>query len=179
MKDYIYAKAEALARRLGTRDPMEALEALGVVTVMTDRYPKCGMKGYCAVINRIKYVVLNSKMRPQECTVTAAHELGHIVLHGAELAGAGMLADKYLAMNGGRLEREADMFAADFLLDDARVTECILSADADFFNVARMLRIPREFLAFKMYSMVQRGVGGEANIPIELSTDFLASERRK
>ncbi|MBO4368400.1 MAG: ImmA/IrrE family metallo-endopeptidase [Clostridia bacterium] len=176
MKDHIFAKAESLAHKYATRDPFEILEMLGAVVILSERYARDGLKGYCTIINRTKYAVVNARLPKAERTVAAAHELGHLVLHSAELMAGGALVDSYLSMNSGRLEREADMFAADFLLDDAAVTECILSADADFFKVARILHVPQEFLAFKLYSMVQRGAGG-GNIPIGLYTDFLSPER--
>ena len=70
-----------------------------------------------------------------------------------------------------RLERQANFFAADFLIDDDEVLDLMHSGDADFFDVARSLRIPAPFFAFKLYSMVDRGYA--MRMPVDLDSTFL------
>ena len=45
----------------------------------------------------------------------------------------------------GRLEREANFFAADLLLDDEEVLDLIHSGNTYFFSVAKELCIPAPF----------------------------------
>lgn len=40
----IYEDAERLAKRYGTRDPFELLDAMNVVVKFTDKFPKDGLK---------------------------------------------------------------------------------------------------------------------------------------
>ena len=75
----------------------------------------------------------------------------------------------------GKKEREANVFAADFLIRDADVLELMQSCDSNFFNVSKALRIPAPFFAFKLYSMVERGHA--MRMPVDLDSTFLARKR--
>ena len=70
-----------------THDPrsIELLDGLGVVTSFTHRFRQDGLKGFCTIINRTRYVVINDRLCDEEQRVVAAHEAGHIVLHDTEL----------------------------------------------------------------------------------------------
>ena len=74
------------------------------------------------------------------------------------------------------MEREANFFGADLLIDDDAVLDLVHSHDADFFNVSKALCVPCEFFAFKLYSMVERGF--PMRMPVGLNSAFLASKRR-
>lgn len=67
----------------------------------------------------------------------------------------------------GRLEREANFFAADLLLDDAEVLDPIHSGNTDFFSVAKELCIPAPFFTFKMYSLIRRGEHRQLSVDID------------
>lgn len=58
----IYEDAERLAKRYGTRDPFELLDAMNVVVKFTDKFPKDGLKGFCTFMNITKYVVINDRL---------------------------------------------------------------------------------------------------------------------
>lgn len=64
------------------------------------------------------------------------------------------------------------MFAADFLIRDEDVLKRMKACDSNFFNVAKALRIPAPFFAFKLYSMVERGYA--MRMPVDLDSAFLA-----
>lgn len=74
----------------------------------------------------------------------------------------------------GRLEREANFFAADLLLDDAEVLDLIHSGNTDFFSVAKELCIPASFFAFKMYSLIRRGE--HLQLPVDIDNRFLRAK---
>lgn len=171
MNDSIYLAAERLRKKHMTRDPFELLDDLGVVTSFTRRFRRDGLKGFCTIVNRTRYVVINDWLCDEEQRVVAGHEAGHIVLHGAELK-VGAFKDNDVYMAKGRQEREANFFAADFLIGDADVLEAMRECDSNFFTVARALSIPEPFFAFKLYSMVERGYS--MRIPVELDNAFLA-----
>lgn len=75
-------------------------------------------------------------------------------------------------MATGKKEREANVFAADFLIQDEDVLKRMKACDSNFFNVAKALRIPAPFFAFKLYSMVERGYA--MRMPVDLDSAFLA-----
>ena len=175
MKNTIYAQVESLTRKHGTRDPFALLDALGAVTQFSDRYASDGLKGFCMILNRTRYVVINSKLSPEDQRVTAAHELGHLVMHGSELrCGAFRDSDIYQPQN--RWEREANFYGADLLIRDSDVLELMREGNANFFTVAGALRVPCEFFAFKLYSMIERGL--PMRMPVELDSNFLAGKRK-
>ena len=173
MKDYLFLQAERCRRRCGTRDPYGLLASLGAEVRLSDRYPEDGLRGYCAVMNRTDYVVINAKLAEAERRVVAAHEAGHLVLHRDRLK-VGALKDMDLYNAADSMEREANLFAADFLIDDADVLELACGRDEDFFRAASRLEVPAPFFAFKLYSMVSRGHG--MTLPVQPDSTFL---RRK
>ena len=116
----IYEDAERLAKRYGTRDPFELLDAMNVVVKFTDKFPKDGLKGFCTFMNKTKYVVINDRLSSIEARVVAGHEAGHIIRHATELK-VGAFQDNDIYMATGKKEREANVFAADFLIRDADV----------------------------------------------------------
>lgn len=170
MTEMIFTQAQRCRERYGTSDPYELLDAMGVVLVHSDAYPRDGLRGYCTVMNRTKYVVINQKQPEEEHRVVAAHEGGHLILHKAQLK-VGAMRDFDVYNVTSRLERQANFFAADFLIDDDAVLDLMHSRDADFFDAAKELLIPAPFLSFKLYSMVNRGFN--MRVPVDLNSTFL------
>ena len=125
-------------------------------------------------MNKTKYVVINDRLSSIEARVVAGHEAGHIIRHATELK-VGAFQDNDIYMATGKKEREANVFAADFLIRDADVLELMQSCDSNFFNVSKALRIPAPFFAFKLYSMVERGHA--MRMPVDLDSTFLARKR--
>lgn len=140
----IFLETEPLARKYGTRDPFELLDSLNVVVEFSMAFPCEGLKGFCTIMNRTCYVVINAHLRSEEQRIVAGHEAGHIVVHADDLK-IGMFRDSDIYTATGRMEREANTFAADFLIPDDEVMEHLRSCDANFFNVARTLCIPSSF----------------------------------
>lgn len=170
MSDYIYEQVKRCRKRYKCSDPYDLLAGMGVVLVKSMSYPKDGLRGYCTVMNKTKYVVINARQPLEEQRIVAGHEAGHLILHKDELkVGALRDFDVYNPVN--MLERQANLFAADFLIDDDEVLDLMHSHDADFFNVAKELQIPAPFFAFKLYSMVSRGYN--MRVPIDLDSTFL------
>lgn len=171
MNDSIYTKAEELAHRFGSRDPYLLLEALNTTVDFTHEFRRDGLKGFCVILNKQRYVVINGYLCDEEARVVAAHEAGHIVLHRNELK-MSPFHDDNIYLSKSRTEREANFFAADFLISDKDVLDAMNGYDANFFSVARALCIPEQFFAFKLYSMVERGYS--MKMPVELDSTFLA-----
>ena len=73
---------------------------------------------------------------------TVAHELGHFILHylGTEYAkeGQAMVADRY---GSGRVETEANWFAASFLMPKTEFVDCWRMSDGDRDIVASVFRV--------------------------------------
>ena len=150
----IHGTAERLVRMYKTRDPFELLDALRVVTRFTHRFDARGLKGFCTVVNRTRYVVINGKLEESEQRVVASHEAGHIVLHGKELR-VGALRDLDIFRAVGKEEREANCFGANLLIPDEEVLDLMRSADANFLR-GQALGVPRNSCPSSR-SLVERG----------------------
>ena len=170
MNGMIFDQAQRCRKRFHTSDPFELLKNMGVVLMYSTKYPRDGLRGYCTVMNRIMYVVINANQTEEEQRVVAAHEAGHLVLHRTQLK-AGAMSDFDVFNVKSRLERQANFFAADFLINDNDALNIIQSNDVDFFDAAKELLIPAPFFAFKLYSMVDRGYA--MRMPVDLDSTFL------
>lgn len=171
MLNTIFAEATRYRKKYNTRDPFELLNALNVNTDFTRAYPKDGLKGYCTILNRIEYARINDYLLMPEKVVVAGHEVAHIILHLKDLK-IGAFQDHDIYNATGKKEREANFFAAEFMLDDEEVLDLMHSCGANFFSVAKALCVPAPFFAFKLYSMVERGYA--MRMPVDLDSAFLA-----
>ena len=172
MTDVIFNEAVRYRKRFHTSDPFELLDEMGVILKFSDMYPRDGLRGFCALMNRIRYVVINGKQPEEEQRVVAAHEAAHLILHMDQLK-AGAMRDFGVYNVTSRLERQANFFAADFLIDDEAVLDQIQTSDGNFLDVAKNLLIPAPFFQFKLFSMVNRG--HSMRMPGDLDSTFLKS----
>ena len=172
LTDVIFDQVMRIRKRFHTSDPFELLKRMGVVLIFSDAFPRDGLRGFCTVMNRIRYVVINAKQPEEEQRVVAAHEAAHLILHMDRLK-AGAMRDFGVYNVTSRLERQANFFAADFLIDDEEVLDQMQTSDGDFLCVAKKLLIPAPFFQFKLYSMVNRGYS--MRVPGDLNATFLKS----
>ena len=110
-------------------------------------------------------------LSPQERKIVAAHELGHILLHSDKLKAAAHHEMNIYDM-GDKTEYQANLFAADLLIDDEDVEDLARSEEMDYFTMAQYLSTNPQLLAFKLFSMARRGY--HYNVPITPKSDFLA-----
>jgi len=174
LNDRIFREAQKARKLAGSNDPFELLEALHAVVRPSALYAADGLRGFCAIMNRTRYVVINQKQPEEEQRVTAAHEGGHLILH-SDILRAAPLRDFDIYNATGRLERQANFFAAEYMIDDEAVLDLMHSHDADFFDVSQTLCIPAPFFAFKLYSMIDRGY--PMRMPVDLDSTFLKGRR--
>jgi Zn-dependent peptidase ImmA (M78 family) len=170
---YIHMRAEDLARKFRTRCPYELLDAIGAVTKVSYAYAADGLKGYCMIMNRQMFAVINGNLSEDDRRVVAGHEAAHLVLHKKDILSSPVrvLKDFALYDNSGKLEFEANTFLANFLVSDNDILESMKNPEGDFFTTAKELEIPPPLLAFKLYSMAQRGF--EVKNPMNLTSKFL------
>ena len=157
--DRIRLHALTLKSRYAT--PEEACGALDIRLLRIPMGREDGAcKGFFLMQSRIKAIVLNADISPRSRSIILAHELGHAVLH-AESAGARGFHDFSPFDETDRCEYEANLFAAEFLLDDKAVLEA-LNGGASFFDAAKRLRVPPELLDFKFRVLKRMGCIPEA-----------------
>lgn len=172
IRDYIFFEVERILKKYATRDPYELLDSIGAVTKISYEYPRGGLKGYCTILNRIPYAIINGNLNDDDKRVAAGHEAAHLIIHRNQIMSSPVKAmqDFNLYDNSGRVESEANFFLADFITSDEDVLD-IIGSGCDYFAAARSLRVPAPLMAFKLYSMMRRGY--KVRNPAELDSKFL------
>ena len=118
--------------------------------------------------SRCKIAVVNSELEDLVQRVILAHELAHGVLH----VDSKIRTFHELSYLDDRdfMEREANIFAAEFLVDDTDLFDT-LQSHTDFFSVASSLNVPPELLDFKLRLLEKRD--GRFQAPYLAQSDFL------
>ena len=133
---YIYTKTAKLIKKFGTRDPFEIMDQMHIVVMESSRYQK--LKGYCFMSCKTIYVMISSFLSEEEKKIVAAHELGHIILHRSQLKMAPMKDDTLYNMMDNT-EYQANLFAADLLIDDEDIAKMVQNEDLDYFGLCSSL----------------------------------------
>ena len=169
--DYITEVAEKLTRKQKTRDPYELCDALGIRV----RYKDLGndIKAYYFYHSRIRNIVLNTRISEAVQRILVAHELGHDRLH-MDIAMLKGFQEVELFDMALPTEFEANLFAAEILIDDDELLELLNDEDKSFFGVARELYVPAPLLDFKFRMLKHKGYRIEP--PQIANGDFLKHE---
>ena len=164
----ISEKIDALIRKYDTRNPFELCENLNIRI----RYKDLGVaiKAYYFYHARIKNIVLNTRVGDIVQKILCAHELGHALLHG-ELAAMRGFQELEMFDITSRTEYEANLFAAELLIDDSKLFELLNDNEKSFFDVAKVMYVPVELLDFKFRILKNKGYRLEA--PYIAESDFM------
>ena len=165
---YITSEVERLIKKHDTRNPLELCKAMDIQVRYKDL--DNSIKAYFVVISRIKNIVINNRIHSTVQRILLAHELGHAVLH-QEIALLRGFQELELFDTHDPTEYEANLFAAELLIEDCELLELLNDSDKSFFGVARELYVPAELLDFKFRVMKKKGYRIEA--PYVSRSDFL------
>lgn len=156
----ILKKATQMAAASG-RNPFTAARQNAILIRREALDEAC--KGFFVSYCRSKAITLRDNMSEALSRVVCAHELGHAVLHpnDADVYGRGISDTK---------EREANLFAAEFLLDDDEVLA--LLKELDLYALAGRLNVPGEIVSMKLEMMRHKGTY-TGPIPLDLRADFM------
>jgi Zn-dependent peptidase ImmA (M78 family) len=145
--------ANALAARFKTRDPYEIANGLNIRVRLADDFTR--LKGMYTIIARNRFIILNGKLSEQTKKIVLAHEIGHDRLHYALAKTTGLREITLYDMNT-RPEYEANIFAAELLLDTERVLELIYDG-RDILETAKILGSDVNLIALKVASLTKQG----------------------
>ena len=154
--DYICREVKRLKKKYHESDPFKLCDAMGIILLdapMGNYQGAC--KGFFLTQSRKRSITINIDLPEELQRIIVTHELGHAVLH-AKAAGVNAFHDFELFDSASIMEYEANIFAADFLMDDDDVLEK-LNEDISFFGAAALLRVPPELLDFKFRLMKRNG----------------------
>ena len=108
-----------LAWKYGTTDPEEMADYLNVITMNIPMGNN--IAGYYKYIKRRKYIFINSNIKNDTYRrVILAHELGHSIMHRTQNC---TFMNEYTLLLTSKIEKQANIFAAYFLIDDSLLIE--------------------------------------------------------
>ena len=118
---------------------------------------------------RIKTITVNSDLPEIVQKIIVAHELGHATLHRTSAVQA--FHEVVMYDSSSIKEKEANLFAAELLLEDGEVLDA-LNQDVTFFSAAAQLRVPMEMLDFKFRLLKWKGYK-MLESPIQVNSNFM------
>lgn len=166
----VCSAVESLKRRYDENDPFELCKAVGIKLLFQPMGKRpSSIKGFFLEVKRIRSITVNSDLPEVIQRIIAAHELGHAVQH--HTGGIHHFHEIVLFDQTSEQEKEANLFAAELLLDDQDVMNS-LNQDTTFFAAAAALRVPIELLDFKFRIMKWKGYK-LVEPPINAASNFL------
>lgn len=146
---------ECIRKKYQEDDPFRLCKVMGIVLLFepfgTD---PDAIKGFYLESHRIKTITVNSDLPEVVQKIIVTHEIGHAVLHRNR--GVCAFHDVTMFDENSEMERDANLFTAEFLMKDDDVLSC-LNADNTFFSAAAQLYVPMELLDFKFRVMKWKG----------------------
>ncbi len=127
------------------------------------------IKGFFVHHCRIKVIIINSDMPENLKRIILAHELGHALLHTEK--GIKTFQESCIFNINNSLEKEANQFAADLLIDEDKFMElCQLEHSCE--AVAAYLQVPVQLLCYK-WEMMEKYNENLGEFPFQAKNSFL------
>lgn len=156
-----------LKEKYGTSDPFELCDVLDILLIcMHFGQEKDAIKGFNVKVYGIETILLNVDLPDDLQRLVLAHELCHALLHEP-----GTIHGFGLNTCSGISEREANLFAAELLIEDDDVLNT-LAENPDFYSAAHILGVPPDILGFKIEMMNKDG-HSHLHIPTPPRSDCL------
>lgn len=150
---YIIRVVDELKKKYGTNDPYELCDLLGIRIRRKDLKKK--LKGFFYYQSRIPNIVIDSNVNEVLERILIAHELGHAILH-KEIAMMKGFQEMEVFDSTAITENEANLFSAEFLLEDKDVLNQL--KEHSFFQAAQALYVPAALLDYKFRAMCEKGL---------------------
>ena len=163
----IYKKTQLLLQKSKTRNPFCIAEDNGLHIRFCDDFKQ--LKGMYLVIKKNRFIFINSNLPEYLQKIVCAHELGHDILH-RHLAESAAIKEFMLYAMSSRPEYEANIVAADILLDDKEIYELARVGHTNK-HIAYELNTDINLIKIKINSMNNRGY--KLNLQTKPPADFL------
>lgn len=152
--EYIREKASQVIAAASCRDPFEAARLAGVKVTFKDLG---SLKGAYFPAFETPVIAVNQSLDDNMKKIICAHELGHHLLHGRT---ARSCRELRFDSTAGILEREANIFAAAFLIDYDRALS-FLKDGYTIDQTAAILETSAQLLKFflSLYGIAQAPCG--------------------
>lgn len=156
--DYILKTVQDVIQETGSRNLEEICSYYGVEIRRHDLKRKLKAYFYYNPADEIPFIVIDLNVSDIFYRILLAHEIGHYFLHRQEGIVHAFCFQEFdvLEMNVIQDEEyEANLFAAELLLEDSNVMEALHSNS--FFTAAAMLKVPAALLDFKVRNLQSKG----------------------
>ncbi len=141
---------QKLIRRFGTRDPFEIAAGLGFIVKIRNDFKK--QRGSFAVILGNVFIFINGSLSEEMQRMVCAHELGHALLHRELVTDSPWILEHELFDMKDRTEYEANLFAANLLIDETEMAE-MLEEGRDVSETAAYFHVNVNLLLLKLADM--------------------------
>ena len=142
LKSCIRKEIEKLYKKYKTKDPKELCSYLDIKII----YENLGsINGYFQSSCRIKIIHLNTNLEENFSRFVLAHELGHAILH--EKLNLMFLETNTFDLKD-KYERQANIFAAELLLDDT-LKNIYYESNCTVNEIACIEKVPVELVKYK------------------------------
>ena len=170
--NHINKEARRLVKWAGTRDPFRIARQLGIHVLFHNDFKS--LKGMYKVIKRSRFIFINSNLPEGDQKTVCAHELGHDRFH-RHFAKNGVLQEFMLYDMRSKPEYEANIFAAELLIDDREVLE-LTAEGRDIYQMASELDCDMNLVLIKIDEL--RKQGHDLRTPYHPQSDFLGEPSR-
>lgn len=136
----IKQKANSMARKYNSRNPLEIIKNLNVILVY---YPLKDVRGFYQFFQRNNIIYIDDNLPENEQIVVCAHELGHMLLHKNSNA---LFMDTRTHFVTTKYENEANTFAAELLIPDEIILE---NPNMTKNQIARLTGYDEKIMEFK------------------------------
>lgn len=144
-----------LIKKYDERDPFRLCRAMGIKLIFQAMgTAPDAVKGFFLESKRIRTITINSDLPQIIQRIIAAHEICHAEFH--RKSGIHAFHEVALFDQTSEFEKDANLFAAELLLEDSEVLDA-LNRDTTFFSAAAVLLVPAELLDFKFRVMKWKG----------------------
>ncbi len=169
---YICQKVKQTAHKYRTSDPYQLCRDLHISLLLRPMGTKReSCKGFYLLQSRQQVIVINNDLLPELQRIILAHEIGHALLH-RKAALKKAFSDFVLFDAASTLEYEANIFAAELLVNDHEILSLLNDDDTDIFAAASFFNLPPELLDFKLRILQHKGYK-LASPPLLARSDFL------
>ena len=128
-------------RKYDTSNPFEIADALGIIV----QIGRLGFEGCYMFLKNHRCIFLNEDLSEHDRLLVMSHELGHAILHSSSSA---FFLHDHTYYARGKFEREANLFAAELLIDTLNIDTKSMQ-NYSLFQLASTLNVPMELLKYK------------------------------
>ena len=150
----IAEKADELVEKAGTRNPYMLAESIGV-DIMQCNFKR--QKGAYKIVLGNRFVFVKSDLDEQMKDIVILHEIGHDTLHRSEaISGGGFSEFNIFGNLNVRMEREANIFAAQALIPDESFLE-YMNMGYSIGQIAAAMNTDINLAEFKINILLKKG----------------------